>query len=71
MKVLRRLYRYLRNYKAWATLAFGSMIIFSVTTTAMIGLLQPIFDIGFTPPKPTTSKTSSAAAVPASPPMPR
>src|SRR5438105_7022812 len=50
MKGLRRLYRYLRRYKAWAALAFGSMIIFSVTSTAMIGLVQPIFDIGLTPP---------------------
>jgi subfamily B ATP-binding cassette protein MsbA len=50
MKVLRRLYRYLRRYKAWAALAFGSMIIFAVTQTAMIGLIQPIIDIGLTPP---------------------
>ena len=50
MKVLRRLYRYLRHYKAWAALAFGSMIIFAVTQTAMIGLVEPIFDIGLTAP---------------------
>jgi len=50
MKVLRRIYRYLRHYKAWAVLAFGSMIAFAVTQTAMIGLLQPIVDIGLTPP---------------------
>jgi ATP-binding cassette, subfamily B, bacterial MsbA len=50
MKVIRRLYRYLRRYKAWAALAFGSMIIFAVTSTAMIGLLQPVVDIGLTPP---------------------
>src|SRR5438270_463741 len=50
MKVLRRLYRYLKRYKAWAALAFGSMIIFAVTSTAMIGLLQPVVDIGLTPP---------------------
>ena len=53
MKVLRRLYRYLRHYKAWATLAFGSMIIFAVTQTAMIGLFQPIFDIVLAPPAKT------------------
>ncbi|HEX7190749.1 MAG TPA: ABC transporter transmembrane domain-containing protein, partial [Thermoanaerobaculia bacterium] len=47
---MRRLYRYLRNYKGWAVLAFGSMIAFAVTQTAMIGLLQPIVDIGLTPP---------------------
>ncbi|HEV7574175.1 MAG TPA: ABC transporter ATP-binding protein [Thermoanaerobaculia bacterium] len=50
MKVLRRLYRYLRRYKAWAALAFGSMIIFAVAQTAMIGLIQPVIDIGLTPP---------------------
>src|SRR5258707_535066 len=50
MKVIRRLYRYLRRYKAWAALAFGSMIIFAVTQTGMIGLIQPIIDIGLTPP---------------------
>lgn len=53
MKVLRRIYRYLRHYKAWAVLAFGSMIAFAVTQTAMIGLLQPIVDIGLTPPGAT------------------
>ena len=50
MKVLRRLYRYLRHYKAWAALAFGSMIIFAVTQTAMVALLEPVVDIGLTPP---------------------
>lgn len=50
MKVLRRLYRYLRHYKGWAALAFGSMIVFAVTQTAMIGLLQPVVDVGLTPP---------------------
>lgn len=50
MKVLRRLYRYLRHYKAWATLAFGSMIVFAFTQTAMIALLQPVVDVGLTPP---------------------
>ncbi len=49
MKVLRRLYRYLSHYKAWAMLAFGAMVVFAVTTTAMIGLLQPVIDIGLTP----------------------
>jgi len=45
MKILRRIYRYLRHYKAWAVLAFGSMLAFAVTQTALIGLLQPIVDI--------------------------
>ncbi len=50
MKVLARLYRYLRRYKAWAALAFGSMMIFAVTQTVMIALLQPVVDVGLTPP---------------------
>ncbi|HXH38522.1 MAG TPA: ABC transporter transmembrane domain-containing protein, partial [Thermoanaerobaculia bacterium] len=53
MKVLRRLYRYLIRYKWWAVLAFGSMIIFAVTQTVMIGLVQPVIDIGLTPPSAT------------------
>ncbi|HEY2094308.1 MAG TPA: ABC transporter transmembrane domain-containing protein [Thermoanaerobaculia bacterium] len=53
MKVLRRLYRYLRHYKGWALLAFGSMIAFAITQTAMIGMLQPIVDIGLSPPGAT------------------
>jgi subfamily B ATP-binding cassette protein MsbA len=50
MKVLRRLYRYLANYKGWALLAFGSMIVFAVTTTMMMALVQPLFDEVLTPP---------------------
>jgi subfamily B ATP-binding cassette protein MsbA len=62
MKVLRRLYRYLRHYKAWAALAFGSMIIFAVTSTAMVGLLEPVVDIGLTKaPAPTATKPTIAA----------
>ena len=53
MKILRRIYRYLRHYKAWAILAFGSMLAFAFTQTAMIGLLRPIVDIGLTPPGAT------------------
>jgi len=53
MKVLSRLYRYLRRYKGWAALAFGSMIIFAVTQTTMIALAQPIFDIVLAPPAKT------------------
>ncbi len=44
MKVLRRLYGYLHRYKAWAIIAFSSMIIFAATQTAMIALSQPLFD---------------------------
>ncbi|HKB80713.1 MAG TPA: ABC transporter transmembrane domain-containing protein [Thermoanaerobaculia bacterium] len=44
MKALRRLYGYLTRYKAWAVLAFGSMIVFAATQTTMIALSQPLFD---------------------------
>jgi len=50
MKLLRRLYGYLRRYKAWATVAFFSMVLFAVTQTTMIALVQPIFDIVLAPP---------------------
>src|SRR5438105_12240505 len=50
MSVLRRLYRYLAHYKAWAVLAFGSMIVFAITQTLMIALCQPIFDDVLTRP---------------------
>ncbi|MEA2238234.1 MAG: ATP-binding cassette, subfamily bacterial MsbA [Thermoanaerobaculia bacterium] len=64
MNVLPRLYRYLRHYKAWAALAFGSMIIFAVTQTAMIGLLQPVVDIGLTPPPPTPQSALAHVTTP-------
>ncbi|MEO8033716.1 MAG: ABC transporter transmembrane domain-containing protein, partial [Acidobacteriota bacterium] len=50
MSVLRRLYRYLASYKGWAAVAFGSMIIFAVTTTLMMALVRPLFDEVLTPP---------------------
>ena len=51
MKVLRRLYRYLRSYKGWAIVAFGSMIIFAATQTMLMGLIRPLFDEVLSPPK--------------------
>ncbi len=50
MKVLLRLYRYLRRYKTWAVVAFGSMIIFAATQTMLMALIQPLFDEVLTPP---------------------
>ncbi|HEX6159844.1 MAG TPA: ABC transporter transmembrane domain-containing protein [Thermoanaerobaculia bacterium] len=44
MKVLSRLYRYLGKYKGWAILAFGSMIVFAATQTALMVLIGPLFD---------------------------
>jgi len=50
MNVLSRLYRYLRRYKTWALIAFGSMIIFAATQTMLMALIQPLFDEVLTPP---------------------
>ena len=50
MKVLRRLYRYLTQYKVWAIVAFGSMIIFAATQTVMIALVRPLFDVALSSP---------------------
>ncbi len=50
MKVLRRLYGYLRSYKAWAFLAFGSMVVFALTQTVIAALVQPVVDDVLTPP---------------------
>ncbi|HUP49028.1 MAG TPA: ABC transporter transmembrane domain-containing protein [Thermoanaerobaculia bacterium] len=51
MNVLRRLYRYIGRYKAWAVLAFGSMILFAATQTALMALIRPLFDEVLTPPR--------------------
>ncbi|HET7435083.1 MAG TPA: ABC transporter transmembrane domain-containing protein [Thermoanaerobaculia bacterium] len=50
MKALRRLYGYLRKYRIWAVVAFGSMIIFALTQTVLVALVQPLFDNVLTPP---------------------
>jgi ATP-binding cassette, subfamily B, bacterial MsbA len=50
MSVLRRLYRYLDAYKAWAFLAFGSMVVFALTQTALAALVKPLIDDVLTPP---------------------
>jgi ATP-binding cassette, subfamily B, bacterial MsbA len=44
MKILRRLYGYLRPYKWWALLAFGSMMGVAASTGALVALSQPLFD---------------------------
>jgi ATP-binding cassette, subfamily B, bacterial MsbA len=51
VKVLRRLYRYLTPYKGWAVVAFGSMMVFALTQTALAALVQPIVDDVLTPPQ--------------------
>ncbi|HEX8153985.1 MAG TPA: hypothetical protein VF698_12700, partial [Thermoanaerobaculia bacterium] len=50
MNVFRRLYGYLRRYKAWALLAFGSMVIFAITQTMLMALVRPLFDEVLSPP---------------------
>ena len=56
MKVIRRLYRYLANYKAWAVLAFGSMVIFALTQTMLMALIRPLIDEVLMPPTAQTVK---------------
>ncbi|HEX2059447.1 MAG TPA: hypothetical protein VHK90_01775, partial [Thermoanaerobaculia bacterium] len=56
MKPLRRLYGYLRSYKAWALLAFGSMIIFALTQTVLVALVQPLIDDVLSPPGAVVKK---------------
>src|SRR5262249_28489164 len=50
MKVLRRLYGYLRHYKTWALVAFGSMIVFALTQTVLAAMVRPIIDDVLSPP---------------------
>jgi len=56
MSVLKRLYRYVDQYRIWAIIAFGSMIIFAISQTVMIALSQPLFDEVLT--RPTTQVSS-------------
>jgi len=56
MSVLKRLYRYVDQYRVWAIIAFGSMIIFAISQTVMIALSQPLFDEVLT--RPTTQVSS-------------
>ncbi|HYC60186.1 MAG TPA: lipid A export permease/ATP-binding protein MsbA [Thermoanaerobaculia bacterium] len=50
MSVLRRLYGYLKPYRAWAVIAFGSMIVFALTQTVLAALVKPIVDDVLTRP---------------------
>jgi subfamily B ATP-binding cassette protein MsbA len=62
MKVLRRLYRYLARYKGWAILAFGSMLVFAATQTALMVLVRPLFDEVLT--RPATRVVRAAESTP-------
>jgi len=44
MNVLKRLYTYVRPYRFWAIIAFGSMMVVAGTNGAMVTLVQPLFD---------------------------
>jgi subfamily B ATP-binding cassette protein MsbA len=61
MKPLRRLYGYLHAYKAWALVAFGSMIIFALTQTVLVALVQPLIDDVLTPPEAVTAPKEPSA----------
>ena len=60
MRALRRLYRYLGRYKAWAVLAFGSMLVFAATQTALMILVRPLFDEVLSPPSARVARTTEA-----------
>jgi ATP-binding cassette, subfamily B, bacterial MsbA len=66
MKPLRRLYGYLRAYKAWALIAFGSMIVFALTQTVLAALVQPLFDDVLSPrtsvSRPVTREAPAAVS---------
>ncbi|HUR81683.1 MAG TPA: ABC transporter transmembrane domain-containing protein [Thermoanaerobaculia bacterium] len=64
MTALRRLYRYLRQYKAWAFIAFGSMIIFALTQTVLVALVQPLIDDVLSPPAATENAGRASARPP-------
>jgi len=57
MKILRRLYRYLHNYKAWAVLAFGSMVVFALTQALLVALIRPLIDDVLAPPNAKVERT--------------
>jgi ATP-binding cassette, subfamily B, bacterial MsbA len=50
MSVLRRLYRYLRPYRAWALIAIVSMVVVALTQVVFVALVQPLVDDVLTPP---------------------
>ena len=50
MSVLRRLYRYLRPYRAWTVVAVFSMIVVALTQVMFVALVQPIVDDVLTAP---------------------
>ncbi|HYU24941.1 MAG TPA: ABC transporter transmembrane domain-containing protein, partial [Thermoanaerobaculia bacterium] len=50
MSVLRRLLAHLRRYRAWAMVALASMVMFAATQTALMALVQPLFDDVLSPP---------------------
>jgi subfamily B ATP-binding cassette protein MsbA len=62
MNILRRLYRYLSMYRAWAILAFGSMVIFALTQTTLMALARPLVDEVLMPPAAKTETTKQHAS---------
>src|SRR2546423_8408490 len=51
MSVLRRLLSHLRRYRGWAMVALASMVMFAATQTALMALVQPLFDDVLSPPQ--------------------
>jgi subfamily B ATP-binding cassette protein MsbA len=63
VKILRRLYGYLRHYKTWAIIAFGSMIVFALTQTVLAALVRPLIDDVLSPPR-VQQRSAGAPAPP-------
>jgi len=51
MSVLRRLYSHLHRYRGWAIVAITSMVMFGAAQTALMALVQPLFDDVLSPPQ--------------------
>ena len=50
MSIVRRLLSHLRRYRGWAMVALASMVMFAATQTALMALVQPLFDDVLSPP---------------------
>lgn len=44
MKLLRRLYGYVKPYRFWVVVAFSSMLVVAATNGGLVTLVQPLFD---------------------------
>jgi len=62
MSTLRRLYAHLRRYRAWAFIALASMVLFAITQTTLMAMVQPLFDDVLSPPAMQKVKAPDTSA---------